>query len=306
MKSFIIKIFWFSLPCLGLILLIEVLHQNIPHEFSERKKLIKGNKFNGYILGSSHTYFGLNPKKINSATLLNLGWPSQDLKTDFLIYNKLLRPEKFDYLVLDCSVFMLPYRQELEEKAVNKASYDIYYFNAFRSHILTFSLKSSTERIKKYFINKVAGEQRFLRMNNEGFSYRQTKVEVNEKAPEDGKRHNKYWENAAALKENLFFLSTIIAQNQDKKIVLYLPPLHPLYRRYIDESNWKSYFDLIQKLSNHQNVAVINFIKFFDKNPEFFQDGDHLLPVAADLVSERFNIALENNVNKSKNYLSKN
>lgn len=125
-------------------------------------------------------------------------------------------------------------------------------------------------------------------MNSAGFAYRQNKSEVEKMAAEDAERHNSYWNNTAALADNLKRLAEIIKDNPNKKIVLFLSPLHPLYRSHIKQDIWQKYFHIIDDLQDNANVTVVNCIHLFDERLEYFQDGDHLLPKGADLLSKQF------------------
>jgi hypothetical protein len=193
----------------------------------------------------------------------------------------------------------------MEATAVDEDSYEIYYFNSSKSHILAFSLKSIIKNEKKYFTKYFTKQNNFLRQNEMGFAYRRTKVEVKEKALEDAKRHSAYWEDSTGLSENLNLLSNIIGENKDKKVVLYLSPLHPLYRSGINASTWKRYFDIIGKLASKPNVILINFINAYDNDLEMFQDGDHLLPAGADSLSAKFNLALVDGLNRNQRIYAK-
>ena len=89
MNKFITKLIIFCLPILLGTLVLEVLLRNIPNDYSQKKEYLDENssEIETLILGSSHSFYGLNPKYFSSKTF-NASHISQSLNYDYKIINK--------------------------------------------------------------------------------------------------------------------------------------------------------------------------------------------------------------------------
>lgn len=285
------KLLLFLLPCALFVIGIEVVHPYVPHEFSVRRGLIETKELDGVLVGSSHVFYGINPELVTSARLYNFAWPSQSLEYDVELLDRIILPHEPQVVVMDMSPHMLPYRQYFGGGSIGPESYDIYYYGEKDSHIRAFTLKSCASRILKYGIKENIGG-RFLRMNSAGFGFRKENIEVDTKGPEDARWHNEAWEDVEQVARNARMLRELFKSHPEVTFVLYLSPLHPIYRAGFDPQNTERYTELLNGFAKSDNIRIIDFSKRYDNHPEYFQDGDHLLTFAAQIVSKDFDVAL--------------
>ena len=89
MKKFLKQIGFLTLPLDVATFLLEVLIQNIPNDYSHKKGYLDKNaaQIETLILGSSHSFYGLDPTFFSSKTF-NGSHISQSLKYDLEILKK--------------------------------------------------------------------------------------------------------------------------------------------------------------------------------------------------------------------------
>ncbi|WP_396198942.1 hypothetical protein [Flavobacterium sp.] len=83
MKKFWLHILKIIVPIFIFFLVLEIALQKIPNDYQLKKSYLDQNasKINTLILGSSHTYFGINPEYFSKQTF-NAAYVSQTLDLD--------------------------------------------------------------------------------------------------------------------------------------------------------------------------------------------------------------------------------
>jgi hypothetical protein len=101
------------LTFVALLFLFNSWYSNLPSEYSiKNKQLSLLKSVDVLVLGSSHTYFGVDPSEISS-TSYNAALVSQSYKYDFLVLNSLIRRQvKVNCVILPISSFSRGYDVE--------------------------------------------------------------------------------------------------------------------------------------------------------------------------------------------------
>jgi hypothetical protein len=108
----------------GILFLLNSSYSNLPSEFSiKNKQLLLLESVDVLVLGSSHTYFGVDASEISS-TSYNAALSSQSYKYDFLVLNSLIRRQvKVNCVILPISSFSRGYDVETGVEQWRKYQY---------------------------------------------------------------------------------------------------------------------------------------------------------------------------------------
>ena len=89
MKKFLFHLSKIILPILFFFLVLEIAIRKIPNDYQLKKDYLDKNaaEINTLILGSSHTFYGLNPEYFSKKTF-NAAYVSQSLDLDYEILKK--------------------------------------------------------------------------------------------------------------------------------------------------------------------------------------------------------------------------
>ena len=109
MKKFLFHVSKIIIPIVLFFLVLEIAIRNIPNDYQLKKEYLDKNaeEINTLILGSSHTFYGVNPEYFSKKTF-NAAYVSQSLDLDFEIlnaYNSKLK--KLKTVIIPISYFSL-------------------------------------------------------------------------------------------------------------------------------------------------------------------------------------------------------
>lgn len=303
MKKFLTKTLLFILPILILGLIAEVLIRNIPNDYLYKKEYLdkNSNEIETLILGSSHTYRGLNPEHFSSKTF-NAGYISQSLNYDYNILKKYKNDfENLKTIILPISYFSLYSKLENGSESWRVKNYVIYYDikipTSIYNHTEIFSNNASVnwKRLYDYY---------YLNENNQTCSELGWGKRENKKTPQNltktgfeaSNRHTiddiYSHKNQIVFNENTTILNNIIAWSKERNIRIYLVtlPAYETYRQNTNETQLKTTLKTINKIVlNYDNVSYLNL---FD-DPTFkesdYYDADHLSASGAEKLSKLIN-----------------
>jgi hypothetical protein len=309
MKDFILKTIYISLPILIFGLFLEISLRNLPNDFKIKKNYLDTNAphIETLILGSSHSFYGLNPDYFSSKTF-NASNISQSLNYDFKILQKYQdKLQSLKTIVLPISYFTLFSKLEAGSESWRIKNYVLYFklnSNVLTHHseVLTNKLKVNTDRlISSYFT-----EHSNITCTTLGWG-----TKYNWKNARDlditgeiaSKRHtlqNIYSDkNQQIFNENISVLNSIIkwADNNNIKIVFITPPAYETYRKHLNieqlNTTIKTTIEICNKYKNCFYENLLEDDRFIAKD---FYDADHLSNIGAEKLSKFINnkiIALE-------------
>ena len=165
MKKFLINITLFLLPVVIFLTTVEFLLRKIPNDYSYKYNYLlkKASAIEVLALGSSHSFYGINPLYFNKISY-NAAYVSQDLKYDYCIFNLFSKNFKnLKTLVINISYSSLVTTLETSDEdwriinykkyncdLPNKLKYRLFILN-FRSDLI---LKKITLYLNSYFNKK--------------------------------------------------------------------------------------------------------------------------------------------------------
>ncbi len=291
MKKFLFHLAKIILPILFFFLVLEIAIRKIPNDYQLKKEYLDQNatEINTLILGSSHTFYGINPEYFSKKTF-NMAYVSQTLDLDFEILKKYdSKLKNLKTVIIPISYFSLFETLETDIEKWRIKNYVMYYklpnkYN-FTDNFETLNneIKLNVKKtIKHYFLNKS-----FITSSNLGwgtnFNSKNKKVF---KGKMTAKKHTV--KNFSLYKENLKKLEKIIVLCRKKNInILFITtPTHKSYYENLNaiqlEKTTKTINNLVKKNSNCEYLNLLKSDKFTNEN---FYDADHLNEIGAKKLS---------------------
>ena len=284
----------FILPILLIFIVLELLIRQIPNDYSIKKKLLVNHsaKINTLILGSSHSYYGLNPLYFNNNTF-NAAFDGQPLEYDYEILKNFENHfQKLNTLVLPISIPTL----------FIKSAKDIvpnYNYVVFMDLKLTNSVLDNSILINSPLKNNIKNTFRYYFEGNSianctnmgwGSNYHSShKVDLSENGYSRAISHNNVscLENEV-LEENLKTLKLIVnwCNCRKIKVVLFTPPAFISYRENINYEQYKkTVYSTMNIAKIYENCEYYNFFENNEFTAGDFYDSDHLNEIGAKKLS---------------------
>lgn len=300
MKKFLFHLLKIILPILFFFLVLEIAIRKIPNDYQLKKAYLDENaaEINTLILGSSHTFYGINPEYFSKKTF-NAAYVSQSLDLDYEIlkkYNSELK--KLKTIVIPISYFSLFETLESDVEKWRIKNYVMYYgiennyqFTA-NFETLNNDIKENVKKTIKHYILNTS----FITTSNLGWGTNfNSKNKKQLKGEVTAKKHTA--KNFDLYKENLNTLHKIITlcKKNNAKVIFITTPTHESYYRNLNkmqlEKTTKTILDLVNKNSNCVYLNLLNSESF---SSEDFYDADHLNEMGAKKLSLYLNKSIFN------------
>jgi hypothetical protein len=295
MKKFLFHILKISIPILVLLLVLEIALRKIPNDYQLKNDYLDQNaaEITTLILGSSHTFYGINPDCFDAKTF-NAAYVSQSLDLDYAILKK-YQP-KFKNLktvIIPISYFSLFETLETDIEKWRIKNYVLYYDFPNKYHFtdnfetLNNNFKLNIKKsIKYYFFN-----QTFITSDNLGWgtdfnskNKKKFKGEITAKK-HSVKNFDLYIENVNTLKK----IITLCKKN-NTNIVFITTPTHQSYYQNLNENQLEKTIQTISDLVKaNSNCNYLNLLKSKKFTTEDFYDADHLNEIGAKKLSLALN-----------------
>lgn len=283
----------FTLPVLLSVICIEVLTRNIPNDYSYKKKYLDRNAKNieVLILGSSTTYFGIDPQFIKLKTF-NAAHVAQSLNFDLEILKKYKSQlNSLRYIVVPVDYASLYYRLEKSPEAIREKNYEIYYGinrgNIFQINMGLLDENVNTPlRLYQYYFKKrsdiscsaLGWGTKFNSKNNKDL------ISTGEKA---AKRHfalfkgQNFNENIADLKEMIRFASAAKI-----KIIFFTAPVYKSYVEKMEIDKMNNTINYLGALADsNPSTKYYNLLTDNSFNASDFYDANHVNEMGARKLS---------------------
>jgi len=298
MKQFLIKTSFFLIPIVFIVITMEPLLRKIPNDYEYKDSYLTKNSehIKKLFLGSSHTYYGVNPEYI-AGNSFNASHISQSIDLDYEIIKK-YKWDELDYIIIPVDYFTLFGKLSDGIEYWRVKNYNLYYDMDLsndlsdNSELLSVNFKSNIIRIIKFYIldyhsitcsklgfGNIYKEQNDLLKTGESAANRHTKSNL-----------SKLNESVAILKEIIDF-----ASKNNIDIIFYTSPAYKTYVSKLEQNQLNLTIKSITELSEKNNNC-----KYFNllDDPEFyssdFRDADHLNPDGAKKLSLKLDKLMSN------------
>jgi hypothetical protein len=300
MKKFLFHLLKIILPILFFFLVLEIAIRKIPNDYQLKKVYLDENaaEINTLILGSSHTFYGINPEYFSEKTF-NAAYVSQSLDLDYEILNSY--ESKFKSLktvIIPISYFSLFETLETDIEKWRIKNYVMYYgfenkyqftdnFESLNNHIA----QNVKKTVKHYAINTS-----FITASNLGWGTNfNSKNKKTFKGAFTAKKHTA--KNFDLFDENLKSLHKIITlcKKNNINIVFITTPTHKSYYQNLNKIQLEKATKTISELvKNNSNCNYLDLLNSKDFNDVDFYDADHLNEIGAKKLSLFLNTLISN------------
>jgi hypothetical protein len=302
MKGFIKSILFFLFPIILGIIGVEFVVRHLPNSYKTKTAYLKSNSntIETLILGSSHTFYGVNPLFIESKAF-NASNVSQSPDIDFAI----LKSYEDDFERLKTVVIRLSYDTLFEQlkdspedwrlkdyKIYTDIIFD-YKFN-HNSEILSIGARQVLKVLKGYYLN----DKSLLNCDSLGWGNdleNRPKTNLNKGGLLAAKKHT--INNWDVLTANIKAFKKLNDWCDIKgvKVILVTPPAYRSYRNNLDEHQLNRMIQVGSELDlKFDNCSYYNFMDSDDFIADDFYDADHLNAAGAKKFSLIINGLIEN------------
>lgn len=304
MRRFTYKTVGFLLPLLVVFIVLEMLVRNIPNDYSHKKYYLDTNAKNieTLILGSSHSYYGLNPEYFSSNTF-NASHISQSIDLDYRILKKYSKDlVNLKQLILPVDYFTLYYKTATGIENWRLKNYNIYYnikcSNELseNSEMLALGLKKNISRVKEYYFKG----QESITCTTLGFGGIETPpADLLLTGKEAALRHT--YTTDVDFNENVSMLNAIlkVAEKMNVKVVLVTNPAYSSYVENLNPEQLRLTTKEINRLiGNYSNIKYFNLLNNTSFNELDYRDADHLNINGSRKLSIMLNTIIEESTTK--------
>lgn len=295
MRKFIKFVIIFLAPIILLTIFMELLSRTIPNDYSYKNEYLEHNsgKVEVLFLGSSHTYYGIDPRYIKKKSF-NAAHVSQPLDYDLAILSKYNKKwNNLKYIIVPVDYFSLYSTLDSGVEKWRKKEYKIYYdidLNTniyYNFEIINGKLKEHISRIKKYYIKGING----ITCNKLGWGTSYKSIEsknLEETGVTAAERHTINIENNLYYKENIETLNKLVqfAESRNVKVIFITSPA---YKTYIDNLEPKqiknTIYTMTQLTNKSKNTIYYNLLNDKSFLSKDFYDADHLNEIGAKKLS---------------------
>lgn len=282
MKRFGLHILWFLLPLCCITVVLEFALRNIPNDYAFKNDYLKEHAENieVLVLGSSHTYYGINPVYFSKKGF-NAAYVSQSIDFDLALLKKYEKQlKKLHYLVVPVDYFTLYNSLETSDESWRIKNYALYYELdnlPFKYHfeLINGKFEFAVKRLAYYFKSETP-----ITCNELGFgtAYKANKsLELVENGKLAAQRHiAKNFKSNQKLRNVLYKFVEFSEQNHIN-LVLVTCPAYSSYVNHLKKEQLHEMHKVIFTAQKaHSNVLYFNFLKHSSFNASDFFDGDHL------------------------------
>jgi hypothetical protein len=302
MKKFIKRIIYFLIPILLFFICLEITLRKIPNDYKYKSEYINksSSQIETLILGSSHSYYGVNPYYMSPNTFNN-AHVSQSLNFDYQILmskSKDWKKLKKIYLPISYFSFWSDLSNGLESWR-SKFYYHAYDIDDNLSFQDKFFITQKFTISIRHFYNFIFKGKDLFQINDLGWglgydSKKSNNLQIS--ALSASKRHsinNIYSnDNKDIFSKNVWYLNQISnwAKTNGVEVIFFTPPAHISYINNLNPEQLSITRNTISNISDkYDNCNYIDLMEssFFEKK-DFF-DSDHLNEKGAKKLSELLN-----------------
>lgn len=301
MKRFIIKSILLLLPILTYLIVVEYFLRIIPNDYSYKAKWLddNSNKVKIWCLGSSHSYFGINPIYFDKYAF-NSAHVSQSVKFDYHIFEKFInKMDSLETIVIPISYFTLWSNLEKGSEKWRVPNYRIHY----GCKNIKFSLRFKINNDRKPFNRAVKS---FLKMQNDiscselgwgiSYSFENKSPEWKESGKTACERHTvkKLDDDIQEINEEYIMDICSICKNKNVHVILLTTPTYQTYYELLDTVQLSKTIEFCRQTENmFDNVSYINLLKDNRFTDDDFYDADHLDDLGAKKLTLILNDTIE-------------
>lgn len=297
MGKFILKATIFIIPLIAILVGLEYIAQTTPNAYRHKEEFITNNcdSINTLILGSSHTFYGVNPEYLENKSF-NLANVSQDLKFDlYLLCRYIEKCNNIKTLVVPISYFTIyeiplnkseeKFRVKFYEHYMGYNDTTLYPFEKLE----IYDINIFQEKISKYLNELCCKESDYgYDYNGWGTGYKESNIDedIEKDAIKTVARHTPKGDNY--IGENREYLIQIakLCHKHNVRLFFITTPTLPAYYNKIDKSRWNYTKSIVNDICIEYNASYFNYLDDDRFDTSDFFDIDHLCHKGAEKFSK--------------------
>lgn len=296
-KEFFLRTMLYLSPILLMMLGMEILQRKLPNDYSYKKQQLESKlgEIETLILGTSHTYMGINPSLFEGEAF-NLASTAQTLYFDRFLFEKYHQDmPNLKRLILPISYSSLGSESYLNPGAFNKSYHFAYFYgsDAFIkklaprrfSLVSLFSVKRSVDRSLAYY----RGEDDLVECDEKGwYQGNEAPKELERSGETTGALHDQFYDEEL-IPQNIQYVTDIIEACQAAGIDIYLlsTPMYKSYMDHVKEDRYQLMLTNLDSLSSRHKVPYLNFTFDNSYEAQHFFDSNHLNEEGADMFTQK-------------------
>ena len=282
MKRFGLHILWFFLPMCFIAVVLEFALRNIPNDYAFKNDYLKEHAGNieVLVLGSSHTYYGINPAYFSKKGF-NAAYVPQSIDFDLALLKKYEKQlKKLHYLVVPVDYFTLYNSLEISDESWRMKNYALYYdLDAlpFKYHfeLGNGKFEHAIKRLGYYFKPETP-----ITCNALGFgsAYKASKsLELEQNGKLAAQRHTAATNKSNEKLRAVLYKFVEFTEQHHIQLILVTCPAYYSYVNHLNKEQLNEMHKVIcDAQKGHSNVLYFDFLKHRVFNASDFFDGDHL------------------------------
>ncbi|MDR0973178.1 MAG: DUF1574 domain-containing protein [Prevotellaceae bacterium] len=296
MKSFIRQAFLFLLPIAVVVVIGEAVLRRISSDLSYKKEYLNAHasEIETLILGSSHSYFGIDPAYFSS-NAFNAACVSQSPNYDFAI----LREYEQQLTQLKTIILPISYSTPWADLLQGGDSFRVTYYRTlfgirfpdvslkYNFYILSNTPKANMSRVLTYLKGNSVQCSPLGWMTTYHSSEAQDLEETGLTA---AARHTRLHDalRQRIYEKNVDFVDSIIgiAERHDARVLLFTPPAYSTYRKHVDSEQLRVMQETAERWAARSTNCT--YVDLF-ADPRFvagdYYDADHLSEIGAKKLS---------------------
>lgn len=298
MKRFLFHILKIILPILFFLLVLEVAIRKIPNDYQLKKEYLDQNapEINTLILGSSHTFYGINPAYFSKKTF-NAAYVSQTLDLDYEFLNSYQSKLKnLKTVIIPISYFSMFETLETDAERWRIKNYILYYGFENKYHFTDNyeSLSNDIQLNVKKVVKHYALNKSFITSSDLGWGNNfNSKNKKTPRGKYTAEKHTvKNFDLYAANLKSLNGIITLCKKN-NINIIFITTPTHKSYYQNLNKIQLEKTTKTISELlKNNSNCKYLNLLDSNKFSNEDFYDADHLNEIGAKKLSLFLNNSL--------------
>lgn len=307
MKKFLLKIIVFFILPLGVFSIVfELSLRSIPNNYSYKNEYLTkiGSKIEILILGSSHSFRGINPSYFDKRAF-NASMVTQSWNYDYAIFEKFKNDlSELKLVILPVSYFSFYGNLIKGTESWRVKNYKLYYDIHLDDSRYKFELNTG-KMINNFrrFVSYYGKNSSSITCDSLGYGRREYREIDTTYFQETGKkaalRHSRDI-NSTKMKglfsDNISTLTDFINEcnKRDIKILFFTPPALNFYSDYLDKDQLElSVKQITQMVESSDNCGYINLLQNDEFTLEDFYDADHLNANGAKKLTQILNNQVE-------------
>lgn len=268
---------------------IEVLARKAPNAYSFKKEWMDKNNqsVEGLILGSSHSFYGINPQYMKSKCF-NLANVSQTLYYDDFLFSEYIdKCPKLSFVILPISASTLYGKLENGSEWYRAIYYKLYMGCNNHKGLSKYNFEISNIKNAKGKVLALLQNKDIIKCNSFGYGS-EYRLRNKGKNWDDGalsaRRHTADASKWLYFHTNEGYLEHIAKRCQERKIrlILITVPARPSYYTNLNEAQMNQNTTAIKRIEDKFNdVVYYNFLKDNRFQSDDFFDADHLSEIGA-------------------------